>query len=134
MILSRSRLATVLRAAAPVVLVVLVAAILLRFPPTEDSFYPHCPIYAYLHIQCPGCGGTRALAALLRGHIVEALRLNALTTLMLPVAFAYGCVCYRNLFRGKRLRLPQPSAATIYAGFVIAGVFTILRNLPLRPL
>ena len=132
--LGRSRLATVLRAAAPVVPVVLVAAILLQFPPTEDSFYPHCPIYTYLHIQCPGCGGTRALAALLRGHIVEALRLNTLTTLMLPVVFAYGCICYRSLFRGERIRLPQPSATTIYVVFVIATVFTILRNLPLRPL
>ena len=36
-----------------------------------------CPIRAILGIDCPGCGGTRALAALLRGDVRQAAQENA---------------------------------------------------------
>ena len=35
-----------------------------------------CPIKKYLHIYCPGCGGTRATDALLAGDIVSSLYYN----------------------------------------------------------
>lgn len=34
---------------------------------------PPCAYSAYLHIYCPGCGGTRAVEALLHGHILESV-------------------------------------------------------------
>ena len=34
---------------------------------------PPCVFSTYLHIYCPGCGGTRAVEALLRGHILESV-------------------------------------------------------------
>jgi hypothetical protein len=43
--------------------------VVLRFPPDSSGFYPRCPIFFWLHLDCPGCGGTRALAALLRGRL-----------------------------------------------------------------
>lgn len=61
------------------------AALLLRFPPERYGFWPACPFYALTGLQCPGCGATRALAALLRGNLVEAARFNALALGMLPV-------------------------------------------------
>jgi len=111
-------------------LAILTAAILLRFPPTQFSFYPQCPIYHYLHLQCPGCGATRALAALLRGHLGAALHLNALITLLIPVVASYAVVCYRHLLRREPFRWPQLPSAGIYATIVVAIVFTIARNLP----
>lgn len=36
------------------------------------SFSP-CPIYENLGIYCPGCGGTRAINALMRGEIWQSL-------------------------------------------------------------
>ncbi len=65
------------------------AVVLVRFPPDRYAIYPVCPIYHYLHLQCPGCGTTRALAALLHGHIAEAFHLNPFTTLLLPLALPY---------------------------------------------
>jgi hypothetical protein len=35
-----------------------------------------CPFRAVLGIDCPGCGGTRALLALLRGDVRQAAREN----------------------------------------------------------
>jgi Protein of unknown function (DUF2752) len=122
------RIAT--RAVAPLAVLTSAAAILVFFPPAQNSFYPQCPIQEYLHLQCPGCGATRALASLLRGHLTEAIRFNALVTLLLPVAAAYAVRCYCRLLQRKPLRLPQtPPAATCIA-FVAAIVFTVMRNLP----
>ena len=127
-------IARTLRAAAPAALLVAGAVILLRFPPSRGSFYPQCPIYAALHLECPGCGGTRAVAALLRGHVIQALHFNALITLLLPFAFGYGIVCYRRLLRDKPYHWPQLSPVAIYAVATVAVLFAILRNLPLRGL
>jgi hypothetical protein len=114
------------------VAIALAATVLLFFPPTQYSFYPQCPIHELFHLQCPGCGATRALAALLRGHLAEAMRLNALVMMLLPLAAAYGIACYRRLLQHKAIRPPQPPAAAIYAALALATVFTVIRNLPHR--
>jgi hypothetical protein len=104
--------------------------ILLRFPPAQHSFYPRCPIHELFHLQCPGCGATQAVAALLHGRFAEAMNLNALITLLLPFAAAYGILCYSRLLQCKPLRWPQPRPAVIYAALTVATVFTVIRNLP----
>jgi Protein of unknown function (DUF2752) len=129
---SRGRLATVMRGASPLALMATTAAVLLRFPPAQSAFYPQCPIYAAFHLACPGCGGTRALAALLRGHLRLALHFNALITLALPFALGYGIVCYWRLLQGRAFRWPQPSLAATVASTSVTVLFTILRNLPPR--
>src|ERR1019366_9719004 len=87
----------------------------LLYPPPRPSLYPACPIRQYLGIHCPGCGATRALAALLHGRFMEAMRLNALFVLLLPVALAGAIESYRRAIRPERFRWPQPPAAALYA-------------------
>ena len=129
---SRSRIVTIARAAAPLAIMALVSALLLLFPPAQFSFYPQCPIHAYLHLECPGCGGTRALAALLHGHCAEALHFNALITLVLPFAAAYGILCYYRFLQHKPLRWPQTSAIAMSVMIAATIAFTVTRNLPLH--
>jgi hypothetical protein len=131
--LTRSgRIASIVRAAAPLVIFGAVAEVLRRLPPAENSFYPRCPIYEAVHLQCPGCGATRALAALLQGRFGEAMHWNALVTLLLPVAAAYGFYWYlRFVRRGVYCGLAVPQEA-VYVALVAASIFTVLRNLPLR--
>jgi hypothetical protein len=129
---AQSRIAATLRAAAPVALLAAGAVVLLRFPPAHSAFYPRCPIYAALHLECPGCGGTRALAALLHGHLNDALHRNALVTLLLPFVLSYAIVCYWRLLKNKVYRWPQLPPAAIYAVTIAAFLFAILRNLPAR--
>lgn len=119
------------RAVAPLVIAVFVAAMLLRFPPDRYSFYPVCPIYRYLHVQCPGCGATRSLAALLHGDIAEALHLNALTTLLMPFAAMYAALCYRRFLRWEPIRVPQLPRSAVYTALGVAVLFAIVRNLGL---
>lgn len=126
---TRSRFTTFARAAAPVALFLFVAAVLFRFPPAQSSFYPQCPIHHYFGILCPGCGTTRALAALLHGNILDALRFNALTMLLLPVAACYAIVSYARMIGHKPFRWPQPPPSAIYGTLAVAAIFTIARNL-----
>jgi Protein of unknown function (DUF2752) len=133
MILQTSgRIANFLRAALPPVVVLLFVGVMLRFPPARYGFYPVCPFHQLLGLQCPGCGGTRALAALLRGNLAEAMRFNALTTLLLPFAFAYGILCYCDFLKRRAIRPLQLPSAAIYSAIAVAIVFTVFRSLPVR--
>ncbi len=129
-----SPLATAAAIAAPLTVIALAAALLLSFPPQQYAFYPRCPIYTNLHLLCPGCGTTRALAALLHGHLREALRLNALTTLLLPAAVLYAARCYWLFLHrtpGRTTPWPVLPVPALYTLLAITAVFTFVRNLPL---
>src|SRR5882757_4924046 len=102
-------------------------AMLLRFPPTEYAFYPECPIHHFFGILCPGCGATRALAALLRGNVNQAFHLNALIVLLLPIAIGYAVACYARIIINKPLTWPQPPTAAIYTTLAVTTIFTIAR-------
>lgn len=107
----------------------LACAALALYPPTQSSLYPACPIREFLGIDCPGCGATRALAALLRGHVFEALRFNALFVLLLPAGLAGAAETYRRAMRPGRFRWPTPPTPALYATLVATAIFTIARNL-----
>jgi Protein of unknown function (DUF2752) len=111
-----------------------VALFLLRFPPEEYGFYPQCPIHTYLHLLCPGCGATRALAALLHGGVADAFHLNALLIVgVLLAAAVYAGLCLVRLLCREAFRWPAPHPkwrnALIYAGIAVAVGFAVLRNL-----
>ena len=91
------------------------AVLLLRFPPDHYGFWPACPFHELTGLVCPGCGATRAVAALLRGHLVEAARLNAMVLLMVPLlAWAW--------IRGL------PKGGWVFVS-VLVGAFGVWRNL-----
>ena len=56
------------------------------FDPATAGFFPPCPFRAVTGLLCPGCGTQRALHALLNGNLPEALQLNALVVVSLPLA------------------------------------------------
>jgi len=61
-------------------------AVLWRVEPAGQPFFPRCWLYQTTGLQCPGCGATRAVHALLNGRFVEAFHLNALVVAGLPLA------------------------------------------------
>ena len=126
---TRSRFTLAMQAAAAVALFVFTAVLLFRFPPEQYSFYPQCPIHHYLGILCPGCGTTRALASLLHGNLGEALRLNALTVLLLPIAIGYAVAGYLSFHTRRPLVLPQPQPLAMCGLLAVTVVYTIARNL-----
>jgi hypothetical protein len=106
-----------------------VGATIFFFNPATHGFYPVCTFHKLTGWNCPGCGATRALYALLHGNFFTALRDNAL------FLFALAALVTRTIwFVGKRKR-GQTTAEFFPTKFlwpliVIALVFTVLRNLP----
>lgn len=87
---------------------------------------PICPVHALTGLDCPGCGTTRALAALARFDVAAAFDHNAL----LLFALLFLAATWVRALRFK----PWPFASHPHAPrsvFAIAAVFTLLRNLPL---
>ena len=126
----QGRVAGVLRAATPIAALAFATAILLRFPPERYAFYPQCPFHQLFNLQCPGCGTTRALFALLHGDIVAAIHFNAFAAAFFPLAASYAIFTYEKYLKREPIRPPTFRPATVYAALGITLVFGVIRNLP----
>jgi hypothetical protein len=104
-------------------------AVIFFFNPDTSGFYPECQFHKVTGLNCPGCGATRALYELVHGKLPLALKDNALFILSLAALAARGAWLAAKHF----LRKPAGSflpPAILWAFLVVAGVFTVLRNLP----
>ncbi len=105
------------------------AAFFFLVDPSSVVFLPRCPLYTMTGIYCPGCGATRALHALLRGHWLAALRLNALFTLSLPGLGIFGL--YRWTKSDREAEAWKPQWTWVLLGMLVT--FGVLRNIPVYP-
>lgn len=53
----------------------------------KDILGPECIFRVNWEIYCPGCGGTRALLALMQGEIIQSIKYNPITFLFLIDVF-----------------------------------------------
>lgn len=106
------------------------AAALRMWPPETSRFYPVCPVYRYLHLLCPGCGGTRAVAALLHLDLGAALRDNALIVVLLPYLTGLAAVAYWRAVRRGTFSWPGPPRFVTWTLIAVAAGFGIARNVP----
>jgi hypothetical protein len=116
-----------------VVAVAVCVVLALVDPEDRAGWSPRCPFRLATGLDCPGCGGTRALTALLGEQPGTAADHNVATLLLLPV-LAYGWVgwlAHRLGLRRTRPELPTWSAWLIAGGL---AVFVVARNLPWEPL
>lgn len=109
------------------------AAILHTVDPNDPgNGYPGCPWLALTGTFCPGCGTTRAMAALTHLDLVGAASMNPLLMLCLPyLAYAYVTWLTRSLRSDPgpgRVVVVRPWLAWAILGVFVA--FWVLRNLP----
>ena len=98
------------------------------FNPATHRFYPVCQFHRLTGLNCPGCGMTRALYALLHGNFPAALRDNALFVLVLGALVVRGAwfSWNKSLHRVNGEFFPVKFLWPLLAA---ALVFTVLRNL-----
>jgi hypothetical protein len=122
---SSFRLALILLA----VIALVLAALVYFFNPATHGFFPVCQFHRLTGLNCPGCGMTRGLYALLHGDLITALHDNALLVLALPAALARGLWLAVKKSRGQPVASFLPGKY-LWVLLFIALAFTVLRNLP----
>lgn len=60
----------------------------------------YCPFKLLTGIPCPGCGGQRALFAIMHGNIIEAVCINPLSVLLILFAFIAPVWLFVDCYRG----------------------------------
>ena len=102
-------------------------------PNSSSSLYPQCPFKAMTGWDCPGCGITRAIHALLTGHPVRALDHNVLVVTAAVLALVWFGVGWVRRRQGRPpLQLRHPTAWAVALGVVVLA-FWVLRNIPWGP-
>ena len=106
-----------------------IAATVFFFNPASHDFYPVCQFHKITGLNCPGCGGTRALYALLHGKFSTALRDNVLLVGgVFFLALRSGWFAVKKIYgRANGEFFP---AKFLWPLLVVMLVFTVLRNLP----
>jgi hypothetical protein len=102
-------------------------------PNKPGNPYPGCLLKETTGLDCPGCGGTRAMHALLQGDVGLAADHYLPIFLLLPVALY---LTLRYILSQFDVTIPAPRM-TRSMGWALAismMVFTVARNLPIEPL
>ncbi|HEX6179071.1 MAG TPA: DUF2752 domain-containing protein [Thermoanaerobaculia bacterium] len=66
--------------------VAVATAVVYAFDPATSRLFPPCALHTLTGLQCPGCGGTRAVHQLLHGNIRAAFALNPMVFVLIAVA------------------------------------------------
>jgi hypothetical protein len=123
-LMTSSRMRLPLRAAALFSWICILAVAWLNiFNPNSWALGLSCPFHSITGLHCPGCGATRALLELMRGHWAAALHLNPLVVCTVPPAACLLLWC-------RRPRIPSGLWWTM---LVSAVAFGIMRNIPAYP-
>lgn len=106
-----------------------ICAVVFFFNPVQNGFYPVCLFHRLTGWNCPGCGLTRALYALLHGDFRVALRDNAFLILTLPLAAARGGWMWVKKTLGRPAGTFLP-AKFLWVYLALLVLFGVVRNLP----
>ncbi len=97
--------------------------------PWFDDRHLGCAFWTFLGAYCPGCGGTRAVKALLQGHFLESLWYHPVVPygvalyLMFMISWTFAKLHLFGIKTGVKFR-----AGYLYAMLVIIAVNFVLKN------
>jgi hypothetical protein len=99
----------------------------------NHGHYPLCPTKYLTNVDCPFCGGLRAVHSMAHGHVVDALHHNLLVTLAAPLIGIWWLLWLRREWRGEpRAMRNARSVARFELSLLVLGLtFMVVRNLPL---
>lgn len=107
--------------------------------PNAPGHYPLCPTKAFTGLDCPGCGGLRAVHSLVHGDITGALDHNAFVVLVvLPGAVLLWARWLWRTWKGSDASagegtaaadVPLPSPVLVWSLVAVTVAFTVARNM-----
>jgi hypothetical protein len=106
-----------------------VGAMVFFFNPSTHGFYPICLFHTLTGLNCPGCGMTRALYALLHGNFRLALKDNALFVLALAALAVWSARLLLRKMQNQPVKSSVPPKI-LWPLLGLAFVFAVIRNLP----
>jgi hypothetical protein len=112
----------------------LTAALHYRDPHVQGS-WGFCPFKALTGLDCPGCGGLRAVNDLTHHDLVGAVSSNLLLVLAIPFVVALWALWVRRRWRGTGGRLlpiwvPGAPLRLGQVSLAVLALWTVVRNLP----
>jgi Protein of unknown function (DUF2752) len=103
-------------------------AMVFFFNPSTHGFYPVCLFHSLTGLNCPGCGMTRGLYALLHGNVRLALKDNALFVALLATLAVWSARFAVRKMRGQPATLKIPPIC-LWMLLFSAVIFSVVRNL-----
>lgn len=88
---------------------------------------PMCPVYKYLGLYCPACGGTRAVISFFHFHIIDSILYNPIVLYTIITSTLYLIIETINFILKKSISLPWK--ILIYIGLAILVINWITQNL-----
>lgn len=101
----------------------LIAQLVINYVPL-----PPCLVHTLTGLQCPGCGMTRSVIALVNGDILLSLRQNALLIVFILIAVIFYIEYALNAF-GVNLKLPFHKMRYVYIFLALLAIYSVLRNI-----
>ena len=102
-----------------------------RDPHVQGS-WGFCPVRALTGLDCPGCGGLRAVHDLTNLDLAAAASSNLLLVLMVPVVLGLWLAWTRRAWRQDRPLLATVRRPMLWGqvALLVITVFAVVRNLP----
>lgn len=100
------------------------------FNPESNSFLLKCPFKFFTGLDCPGCGGQRALHAALHGEFRQAFSYNPLFLIAIPyVTLGILFEWFRLKYYFPKVRKALYGQTAIYITGILIISFFIIRNI-----
>jgi len=107
--------------------------LLIDFEPAIRGFSPGCHFHRLTGLHCPGCGGTRAFFALLKGDLALSWRMNPLLLVGLGIGLIFAAASVWERRTRRELKWARISAKAGWTMLGLVLVFWVVRNIPHWP-
>lgn len=88
-----------------------------------------CWTVELFHLYCPGCGGTRALHALVRLDFISVLKFNPILPVAILVYGYYNIRAFVEIKRNNEEYFKKNKFILIYVVIVVGFIYFLVRNI-----